>query len=162
MNDGETRKEQLYLIYKAKVAAYVGSRISQTEDAEDLVSQIFTKVYQNLPAYDESRASLSTWIYSITRNTVIDYYRTNHLCDEWTKELASEEDFIEKILKEELLEELAAALEKLDRRERDIILLHYYQEYTLKEIADKMCISYSYAKLLHGNALKNLRKYIKH
>lgn len=32
-------------------------------------------MYQKLERYDDSRASLSTWIYTITRNTVIDYYK---------------------------------------------------------------------------------------
>ena len=81
MNDRVTKKEQIYLAYKEKVTAYVSSRVSQEEDAKDLVSQVFTKVYQNLPTFDESRASLSTWIYSITRNAVIDYYRTKRTGD---------------------------------------------------------------------------------
>ena len=76
-------------------------------------------------------------------------------------EQAIGEDVAEGILREELLEELSVALEKLDERKRDIILLHYYQEYSLKEIADKMCISYSYAKQLHGSALKTLQKHMK-
>ena len=69
----------------------------------------------------------------------------------------TEDNIDEALLNEEALEDLANALERLTERERDIIILHYYSGKTLKNIAEKMNISYSYVKLLHGNALKALR-----
>lgn len=75
INDAVILKDKIYLDYKEKVAAYVRNRIADPYAAEDVVSKIFLKVYRKLEYYDESRASLSTWIYSITRNTVIDYYK---------------------------------------------------------------------------------------
>ena len=50
---------------------------SQTGDAEDLVSDVFLKAYEKYPTFDADRASVSTWLYTITRNTVIDYFRTH-------------------------------------------------------------------------------------
>ena len=64
------------------------------------------------------------------------------------------------MLNEETLNSLADALEQLSRRERDIIILHYYSGKTLKSIAEIMDISYSYVKLLHTKALNNLREII--
>lgn len=64
------------------------------------------------------------------------------------------------MLNEETLNSLADALEQLSRRERDIIILHYYSGRTLKGIAEIMDISYSYVKLLHTKALKVLREII--
>ena len=55
----EGQRERVYLEYREKVAAYVGSRVSDVHTAEDLVSSVFLKVYQNLDSFDESRASLS-------------------------------------------------------------------------------------------------------
>ena len=51
-------------------------------------------------------------------------------------------------------------LEKLDERARDIIILRYYSGFKLTEIAEKLDISYSYVKLLHNNALENLKNYL--
>ena len=75
MSDTVFLKDEIYLLYKEKVSAYVRNRISDAYAAEDIVSEVFMKVYQKLECYDESRASLSTWIYIITKNTVIDYYK---------------------------------------------------------------------------------------
>ena len=154
-------KEQLYTEYHDKVYAYLVSKLCNREDAEDLCSEVFLKVYSHLDEFDGAQASVSTWIYSITRNTLYDHFRTNHasaeLDDDSPEELPTPED---KLCSDETLEELAAALMTLRKNERDLILLYYYGGHSLKETADKIGISYSYAKALHSTALKNLRKKI--
>ena len=53
---------------------------------------------------------------------------------------------------------LGKALEQLDSRLRDLIILHYYEGMTLKIIAEKMNMSYTNAKVLHKKALNSLQK----
>ena len=71
--------EDIYLAYQDKVSAYIRGKVDHHQDAEDLVSQVFEKVYGKLHTFDETKASLSTWIYTITCNTVTDYYRTRRI-----------------------------------------------------------------------------------
>ena len=68
--------EQIYLQYHDKVRAYVRGKIQDPHDVEDLVSAVFMKIVQKLDSYDPDKASVATWVYTITRNTVIDHYRT--------------------------------------------------------------------------------------
>ncbi|MCI8899139.1 MAG: sigma-70 family RNA polymerase sigma factor [Lachnospiraceae bacterium] len=110
--------------------------------------------------FDEKKASLSTWIYKITQNAVIDYYRKAKSVYGLPEELCFEGNIDEEMLNEETLKSLADALEQLPQRESDIIILHYYSGKTLKSIAEIMDISYSYVKLLHTKALNNLREII--
>lgn len=151
-------QEQIYLDYKEKVTRYISGKVPDPHTVEDLVSGVFLKVFASLSAFDAARASVSTWIYTITRNAVIDYYRTSKQHCELTELPADDRGMEEQLLSEELLERLADALLQLEKRERDLIILHYYSGHTLKEAAGMMHISYSYAKLIHGNALKRLRK----
>lgn len=153
-----TEFEQVYDRFKDKVARYICGKIPNEHDAEDLASDVFVKVFNGLSGFDEKKASLSTWIYKITRNAVIDYYRTAKDICELPEELCFDENIEENMLNEEALRSLAGALDKLSQRERDIIILHYYNGETLKSIAGVMGISYSYIKLLHANALKVLRE----
>jgi len=154
-------KDKIYLEYREKVAAYVKSRISDSCAAEDVVSEVFVKVFKKLESYDESRASLSTWIYTITRNTVIDYYKKTKTQSLPFDEIAAAEAAVDDASAgEELLANLANALEKLSQRERDLIILHYYQGYTLKRIADTLGTSYVNAKVIHAKALSVLRKFL--
>ena len=72
MNRTEER-EALYTAYSEKVRGYVFGKVANRHDAEDLVSDVFLKAYEKYPTFDADRASVSTWLYTITRNTVIDY-----------------------------------------------------------------------------------------
>lgn len=164
MNDVILR-EQIYLDYKDRVYGYIMAKVANPHDAEDLLSSIFLKIYQKLDQYDSTKASLSTWIYTITHNQVCNYYRSKarqgYMAD--TEEIAELSDgaepFIEMLIKEEELEALAIALERLPERERDVIVLRYFHGYTPTEVAVHMNISYSNAKFLQHRAigmLKNL------
>ena len=155
----EERKAGIYTDFRDKVFGYIRGKISDPDLAEDLCADVFLKVYEKLDSYDEQKAALSTWIYTITRNTLVDYFRTRHSAQELPEELAATEDVEDGLCREETLETLAAALEKLDERERNIIIRRYYSGMTLKEIAAQMDISYAYVKLLHNKALSALREY---
>lgn len=154
------RSERVYIEFKDKVTRYVRGKIGSEHDSEDVVSDVFVKVFNGLSDFNENKASLSTWIYTITRNAVIDYFRASKRLCELPEELCSEDETEQNMINTEMLERLADALERLDERERDVIVLHYYGGRTLKDIARTMGISYSYIKLIHSNALKALRKYI--
>lgn len=159
-NADTARQEHIYIEFKDKVARYVRGKIGNEHDSEDVVSDVFVKVFNGLSDFDENKASLSTWIFTITRNAVIDHFRASKRLCELPEELCSEDDTEQNIINTEMLERLADALERLNDRERDIIILHYYSGRTLKDIARDIGISYSYVKLLHSDALKVLRKYI--
>lgn len=153
-------RERVYLDYRDKVRRYISGKVRNIHDIEDLTSDVFVKVYEKLEKFDGEKASVSTWVYTITRNTVIDFYRTNKTCEELPETLVSDDGVDENVIKEESLSELCDALESLDERSRDLIIFHYYKGLTLKEIAEKMSISYSYAKLLHNNAFAKLKDFL--
>ena len=71
----DIEKEKIYRDYHGKVCGYIRSKINSAQDAEDITSDVFVKVYEKLDTFDETKASLSTWIYTITRNTLTDYFR---------------------------------------------------------------------------------------
>lgn len=152
-----TATEDIYLAYHDKVSAYIRGKVDNHHDAEDLVSQVFEKVYSKLHTFDEGKASLSTWIYTITRNTVTDYFRSHRRTLEFSDWL-NHAEFPEED-PDEALDVLADALMTLKERERDLIVLHYYRGYTLKVVAEMMQMSYINAKVVHKNALKQLQKF---
>lgn len=151
-------KNQLYEDYHIKVLRYIQSKVNDYYLAEDLCSDVFVKVYEKLDTFDDSKASLNTWIFTITRNRLIDYYRTRKVMVEIPEDLTYE---IEEKIDEDSLKSLAKALDNLDERAKKLIIKHYYEDVSLKEIAEELGISYIYAKLLHKKALINLKKYIK-
>lgn len=151
--------DQVYIEYKDRVMRYLLKKVQNLHDAEDLASEVFLKAFKKLESFDESKASFSTWIYTVARNTVIDYYRTRKDSTELDENLTVSEYADTSLLKNETLEILADALESLDERSRNIVILHYYNGLTLKSISDAIGISYSHTKLLHNKALTELKKY---
>ena len=153
--------EQIYEQYHDKVFAYIRNHVNQIEDAEDLCSDVFIKIYSKIDTFDSSKASISTWIYAMTSNTVIDFYRTNHIHSEIPEDLAEEKSLIEdEVLNNESLEILAKALKELPQEQRDIIVLRYYRGLTLQEVAAQMNLSCGVTKLRHREALGRLRDLI--
>lgn len=155
----EQFKTDIYTDYYKKVLGYLKSQVNNTETAQDIASDVFIKVYEKLDSFDESKASLSTWIFTITRNKLTDFYRTRRVLSEVPETYAEPGSFEDDICSESELETLADALDSLDERERDIIVLRYYSGMTLKDIAQRMGISYAYIKTLHNRALSQLRRF---
>lgn len=142
--------DEIYQEYYQKVFSYIFHHINHYQDAEDLAAEVFTKVVKKIDTFDDEKAALSTWLFNITRNTIIDYYRSKkedyELIDnyEYIEEPQSSTDLD--------LDTLIQALKHLTKEERDIIILRYYQDYTLKEISEKMHLSYGITKLRHYHA----------
>ena len=152
------QQENLYKEYHDKVFSYIRARVERQEDAEDLCADVFVKVFRTAADYDPSRSAPGTWIYAITRNTVIDHYRRMRPVDELPEELSEEDSLPEDgVLQTEMLQALAAAMERLPEDLTDIIVLCYYDRLPLTQVAERMGISYGAVKLRHQKALATLR-----
>ena len=151
----------IYAQYRDKVFGFVRSKIVNQTEAEDIVQTVFLKVYSNLDKYDETKASLSTWIYTITRNTVCDYLkekRDHPVIELIENTVYSAEEPDDSLLNKEALEELACALEKLPQIERDVIILIYYHGKPKTEVAKILDITYGQLRYLHDKALSRLKE----
>ena len=155
--------ESIFKEYRNKIAGYVSSKIYNRAEAEDVVSDVFLKICKNIEKFDSEKASLSTWIYTITRNTVYDRLKASR--GRGTIELAfdmpSDDNVEGSVLSKEMLEELAGALEKLSQKERDIIILLYYKRLDRKSVADFFGITYGQLRYLHDKTIQKLEKLLK-
>ena len=149
---------ELYASYREKVMGFFLSRLRSREDAEDLCSEVFLNAIRALPDFDETKASLSTWLYTISRNTLTDHLRRQSTWEELSPEPLENASAQAQTVREDTLRELAAALRELDREQRDIVILHYYNGYSLVEVAERMGLSYGAVKLRHTKALEALRR----
>ena len=153
--------ERIYATYSGKVMGYLRARIHNTAEAEDICSEVFEKVMRKIDDYDQTKAAVGTWIFSITRNTLIDHYRKKRPTEELDENLKDDTELDESLLTNETLSELAAALKRLPEQLRDIVVLRYYDGKPLTEIAEMMGLSYGAVKLRHQNALELLRRALK-
>ncbi len=118
------------------------------EEAENLLQDIFLKVYIHINDYD-SKFPFSSWIYRIAHNMVIDYHRKNkNLCtiNNWTNDeelqkiienVIDEWNNPEEILnKKELINCIKKSLCELNINFKEVLVLKFIEEKNYTEISD--------------------------
>ena len=146
--------------YEAKLERYIRRLgVHDVEDRADVLQEIFIKVYKNLNAFDQG-LPFSSWIYRIAHNEAISWYRKRNVRPEGHLVLDSDDVFLFLSNKEDTSEEvfdksinaevLAEALEKIDEKYRDVLLLRYFEHKEYGEISDILQIPVgSVGTLLH-------------
>jgi RNA polymerase sigma-70 factor, ECF subfamily len=137
----------LYIVrrYEEKLKRYI-HRISGLidEDVEDLLQDVFIKVYQNLNDFD-TNLKFSSWIYRIAHNETISNYRKmksrpqNVSYDDdpaLANMLASKSDFVKEIEKEYDAKVIRGVLAKIDEKYREVLILKFIEEKDYNEISD--------------------------
>lgn len=154
---------EMYNTYFLRIHNYVRYRVGNRHDAEDITSQIFIKLFSKLESYQEKKAPLSAWIFCIARNAVTDYYRSRgrhsytSLDDIW--ELADCCDGPDCLVAAaEMRQSLHSALQYLSERERKIIELKFWYEFSNRSIAKFLGISDSNVGVILYRAIQRLRR----
>jgi RNA polymerase sigma-70 factor (ECF subfamily) len=124
--------EVLLQRYQTKVFRLVFSIVGNPSRAEEVTQDAFLKIWRALPGYD-GRASLSTWVYTIARNTSISYlraesYRKAIPLEEAPEPFAEGEPVLTRIETERLLA-------NLPEEQREIVVLFYLQERSIDDVA---------------------------
>lgn len=131
--------------YEKRLIRYILRILSvNTQDAEDVLQEVFIKVYENLNDFDQS-LKFSSWIYRITHNHAISFYRKrkNHLetlsiddCEEIIKRLQSEIDTKNDVESKLTKEKVKNILKKLDKKYRDALILYFLEDKSYAEISN--------------------------
>lgn len=137
-----------YLIkrYEEKLARYI-FRLSglSLETREDILQEVFIKAYRNLNDF-KPNANFSSWIYRITHNEVMNYFRKNRLkqisletTDQDAKQLInileSEVNIQKDLQEQEMIEKVQAILKNLPLHYREALILYYLEEKSYSEIS---------------------------
>ena len=153
--------EELFSKYRNKVFGYIFNRIHNYAEAEDLTSDVFAKVVAHIDDYDPTKASHSTWIFIITRNTLIEYFRKQRVMEDIDElQIPVSNEPIDDVIMAERQEMLAKALGELPEKMRDIIIARYYHGFRFAKIAEIMGMTEANARVTHARALAKLREII--
>ena len=127
--------------YETKVYRLCCSLLRDTDQAEDAAQESLVRVWRALPKYDQ-RASLSTWIYTITRNrclTAIERRRDlDSLSDPDVALVAEAALSTAPEGEQDHLAMLREFVEALPERYRRVLTLFYYQEKSVAEVSEML------------------------
>lgn len=155
---------ELITIYYPYVSKFLVKLTSDEEIAQDLVQETFLKLIINIEKFDvKGTAKFSTYLIKIAKNCYLDYLkREQRISSEVDIETISDAISIEdKIEKKEELNKVLEELEQLPFEQAQAIKMKYLEEYSLKEIANKMGTKSVTIKSRIHEGKKKLEKRIK-
>ncbi len=170
----ESAFNELMNRHQAKVYSYIYSMVTNTETANDIFQETFTKVVTKMDDTYNEQGKWIAWVMRIAHNATIDHIRKQKRfidVNSWYDEEDSKVDYFDRLEDESVVDadnqmvdkEMKASLmkhiSKLPEEQRSVVLLRHYYEMPFKEIAELTNVSINTALGRMRYALINLRKY---
>ncbi|MEG0395450.1 MAG: RNA polymerase sigma factor [Oscillospiraceae bacterium] len=157
----EQALEELISFWYRPILTFCYRRTLNQMTAEDITQNVFFKMTKSLALYHD-KGQFKSWLFSIAVNACNDYYRKNH-----NFELVSEEEIeFAKISATEIYEQIELkgiideALRKLPVQQREVVVLHYLDGFSLKEISKLISCPQNTIKSRLYRALVSMREMI--
>ena len=162
------RLERTYKRERGRLLSYIRSRVSRSEDAEDILQDVFTQAVRNL-SVTEPIDNLMAWLYTVARNRIVDLYRRRRPTVSLTgaddeggslEELLQDSgiDLEQDIVRQEVLEALMDALDELPAEQREVFLQQAVEGRTFRELAEESGVSINTLLARKRYALQALRR----
>lgn len=155
---------QLYDFYFPRVYAFTMSKVSDRELAEDIVSEIFMKVLDNLPKYQDRGLPFTAWLFTISRHVIFDHYakRQKQQSVPLEENLDQRDDDAERspthtAAHSELSEQVRAVMAKLPERDLTIVQLKFFAGLNNREIAATLNLSESNVGIILFRVLRKMK-----
>lgn len=128
--------------YESKLFRYGKKFLSDPDNIEDVVQEVFIKTYQNIQNFD-TKQKFSSWIYRIAHNTYVNLLKKNSKgplyildFDTFLSYTVVEDPIIREKEIVEMRKMVDKGLDKLSPKYKEIIVLYYLEELSYKEISD--------------------------
>jgi RNA polymerase sigma-70 factor (ECF subfamily) len=155
----------LYDKYSSLLFGIIARIVKNDETAEDLLQEVFVKVWKNIDSYDPVKAKLVTWMGNIARNLAIDKIRSK----DYKNSIQNQdiEDYVN------IIEDnptsgfnpehigVKEMLDKLPLEHKELIDMVYFKGYTQAEASEKLGIPLGTVKTRIRTAINNLRSIYK-
>lgn len=149
--------ELIWMEFAVNLRHFILNRVQDEQAADDILQNAFIKIHTHLDSLQDER-KLSSWVYQITRNTIVDYYRQRRLTLPLTAELpesAPDEDKAH--VHTALARSVRAMVDSLPDEYRIPLLWDTFEGLSQQEIAARLGISLSGAKSRIQRARAKLR-----
>ena len=155
----------MYDMYSKSLFSVISNFFKETEDAEDVLQEVFVKIWKSIESYNESKGRFYTWIVNIARNTAIDKLRSKGYNNS-QKNLSSDNfvhllDDSNKLVNRIDTIGIQDFVKKLKPKCIQLIELLFFQGYTQQEASEELEIPLGTVKTQNRNCINDLRTYLK-
>jgi RNA polymerase sigma-70 factor (ECF subfamily) len=149
---------QAFQLYNPTIYSFIKFRVNSKDIAQDLTQEIFIKLWDKRTSFDKRKSSLKTFLFTIAKNHLIDYYRSSKKYYEELKEDATD---IESNNERDIdLEYIKSKIKQLDSDEQILISLKYIEELSNDEISVIINKNINSTKVSISRALQKLKELI--
>jgi RNA polymerase sigma-70 factor (ECF subfamily) len=160
--------EKLYDRYAALVHSLALQITREPALAQEIVQDVFTKIWVSPNLYDPERGRFSSWLLTVTRNIAIDALRKRERKDRLSilpplmiyETMHESPDFSEGMEQRELAAVVQKGMQILKPEQQTILQLTYWEGFSLSEVARKLGLPPGTVKSRLHSALKHLRDYL--
>ena len=137
--------EKVWYEYHSRLRAFIKSRISDDTATDDILHDVFLKMHTGLASLKDD-TKIKSWLYQITRNTIIDYFRSQKPTVDIPDRLSQPKTDPSEKVYQELAECLQPMIRALPEKYREVVALSELKGLKQKEVAQLQGISVSSAK----------------
>ena len=154
----------LYDMYAKSLFAVISNLIKNTEEAEDVLQEVFVKIWKNLDTYNENKGRFYTWILNIARNTSIDRLRSKNFNN--SQKNLSVENFVSMVGDNSRMNHridtigIKDFVKKLKPKCIQLLDLLFFKGYTQQEASEELNLPLGTVKTQNRNCINDLRTYL--
>ena len=154
----------LYDMYSKSLFAVINVLVKNREEAEDVLQDVFVKIWKNIDSYHESKGRFYTWILNIARNTSIDKLRSKNFNNS-QKNLSSDNfvhlfDDSNKLVNKIDTIGIQEFVKKLKPKCIQLLDLLFFKGFTQQEASEELEIPLGTVKTQNRNCINDLRTYL--
>jgi RNA polymerase sigma factor (sigma-70 family) len=165
--DEKTRNEAFNLLlkkYQQKIYWHVRRMVIDHDDADDIVQDVFIKIWKNLPGF-RNDAQLYTWMYRIATNECITFLnkkkaKNNVSLDDVDFELADTLSGSDQFSGDQIQRKLQEAILTLPDKQRLVFNMKYFDDMKYEEMSDVLGTSVGALKASYHLAVKKIEAFI--
>ncbi|GAB2967852.1 DNA-directed RNA polymerase sigma-70 factor [Amycolatopsis acidiphila] len=156
---------EIYRRYFPVVEAYLFRRTADRVLAEDLTSETFLRAFDKIGSVSDLGKDVQAWLFTIARNLLFDFLRSGRHRREivWADyfECADESRGLDHALLCRVVgDELARCVDQLNDEQRECIVLRFYEELSVSEVAARMCRREGTVRALQYRAVRKLAQLV--
>lgn len=163
--DGDMRAfDEIYSIYSPKLIKFVFSIVKLDSEVEDLVHEVFVKVWENREKIRiKTQSSFSSYLFTIAYNTTISFLRLKVKDSQYVEFVKStqvesiNDHLLDELSDEVKFEQISLLIEQMPHKQREVFKMKYLQQLSYKEIASELGISVNTVE----NHINRARKFLK-
>ncbi|MBL4706360.1 MAG: RNA polymerase sigma factor SigZ [Flavobacteriales bacterium] len=143
--------------FKIELLNFIRKRINDKEDANDILQEVFIKIHLQSDSFAEIK-NLTGWLYQITRNAIIDYYRKRKITIDIKELTSDDQEEVNEKERQQFSKCLSSHLKELPEMYQDAFQKIEIDGLSQKEYAKELDISYSGAKSRFQRSKRQLKE----